>query len=97
MMTHTVLFRFVNPEDAAPAAELLRSMTGRVEGLMAVRAGTAAPNPDNPDAFHLVLITEHEDAAGLATYIADPAHQEVAAWLRSRVVGRAVADSLDVS
>lgn len=91
MITHVVMWRFSDRADAAHAADLLRGLTGKVAGLTSLRVGDNVNTSEH--AFDLVLVSEHPDADGLRAYQSDPAHQEVAAWISSRVSARAVVDT----
>ena len=94
MTTHVVMFRFANSDDAAAAVERLRGMNGRIPGLTAIRAGV--DHNGGPNAFDVVLITEHEDRAALKSYASHPVHVEVAEWLADRITDRAVVDTDDL-
>lgn len=93
MITHVVLFRFRDPADVASATDRLRALGGVVPALRSIRVGTNGNT--GPNAFDVVLVTEHDNADQLAAYQADPAHRAVADWLASRVTDRAVVDSAD--
>ena len=94
MLTHMVAFRLTDPNDAAEAIERLRSMRGRIPTLLDVRAGSNVNTTDA--AADVLLITEHDDEAGLAAYAEHPVHLELLAWLRPRLSDRVVVDSLDL-
>lgn len=94
MITHVVLFRFGNAGDVAGATDRLRGMQGRIPALRSVRAGSNSNT--GPNAFDLVLITEHDDEAGLAEYLTDPHHRELGSWLADRISERAVVDTSDL-
>ena len=89
---HAVMFTLHDPADAAEAVERLRAMRGRIPSLLSLRAGAASGNA----APHLILITEHADAAGLADYAAHPVHQELLGWIRPRIADRTVVDTVDL-
>lgn len=93
-LTHVVLFTLADPSDAAETVERLRSMVGRVPSLLGLRAGVGDGTPGNA---HVVLVTEHDDAAGLAAYAADPVHQEFLGWVRPRLAGRAAVDTTELA
>lgn len=93
MITHVVLFRFRDPADAVAGTDRLRALGGVVPALRSIRVGTNGNT--GPNAFDVVLVTEHDDLGQLAAYQADPAHREVTDWLASRVTDRAVVDSAD--
>lgn len=91
MTTHVVMFRFSDPDDAARAVERLRSMKGQIPGLTNLGAGI--DHNKGPNAYDVVLITEHVDRAALKTYVSHPVHVEVAEWLADRISERAVVDT----
>jgi heme-degrading monooxygenase HmoA len=93
MTTHVVLFRFHEPADAEEAAHRLGAMAGRIPGLTGVRVGM--DHNGGPNAYHLVLVTEHESRAALTDYANHPAHHDVLAWLGDRISERAVVDTDD--
>ncbi|MDZ7576816.1 MAG: Dabb family protein [Candidatus Nanopelagicales bacterium] len=89
--THVVMFRLADPDDVEEALVRLRGMAGRIRSLRSVRAGRNSNA--SPAAFDVVLVTEHDDPAGLAEYAAHPVHQEVLEWLKARWTDRAVVDT----
>ena len=94
MTTHVVMFRFTASHDAAEAATRLKSMKGRIPGLIDVRAGV--DHNRGPNAYDVVLITKHEDEDALKSYSSHPVHIEVAEWLADRITDRAVVDTDDL-
>lgn len=95
MLHHVVMFRFHEQSDSAAAVERLRGMAGRIPALRALRVGQDVSG--GPASYHVVLISEHDSAQGLADYLADPVHREVAAWLAPRVAERAVVDTTSLA
>lgn len=93
---HVVLFGLHDPSDAAEAVQRLRAMGGQIPSLLSIRAG-AASNPGGDPAANLVLITEHEDEAGLAAYVNHPLHLALLEWLRPRIANRTVVDTPDLA
>ncbi len=93
MTTHVVMFRFHDPHEAQEAAHRIGAMAGRVPGLNALRVGV--DHNGGPNAYQLVLITEHDSPAALQDYAQHPVHQEVLAWLADRISERAVVDTDD--
>lgn len=91
-LTHAVMFTLAEPGDAAEAAKRLRAMAGRIPSLLSIEAGTSADG----GAPHLLLVTRHDDAKALQDYQDHPVHQELLGWIRPRIVGRTVVDSVDV-
>ncbi|MCC5578387.1 MULTISPECIES: Dabb family protein [Microtetraspora] len=90
MLTHVVLMRFTDREDAPKAAELLQGLRGRVEQIRDLVVGLDTVG--SPVSYDLCLITRHESLEELTGYQEHPAHLEVAAWLRPRLAARAVVD-----
>jgi len=91
VITHTVLFRFADPADAAEAEYRLTQLRGRVAGLDTLHTGldlgATASN------YHLALRTTHADEEALAAYVADAVHQEVVTWITPRLAARAAVDA----
>lgn len=90
MITHVVSFTFTEKDDRLEARDRLEALAPRIEALRSLTVGLDAL--DAPGAAHLLLITTHDDAAGLASYAEHPAHQEFGAWLRPRLAARTVVD-----
>lgn len=95
MVTHVVMWRFNDPADIPEAAARLRALADKVAGVRSLRVGINSNQ--GPHAFELVLVSEHDSFEDLGAYVADPEHQEVAAWLSSRIAERAVVDTDDLS
>jgi len=90
MVTHVVLFKFAEAEQAETAAAKLRAMEGEVAGLDTITVGRDENR--GPRAYDLCLITTHTDAEALAAYQADPLHGEVKAYIGEVSTGAAVVD-----
>jgi hypothetical protein len=90
MLTHVVLFRFVDPADAVEAQQRLEALVGRIPELQSLAAGRDAVG--DASAAHLALLTTHADVEGLRAYQNHPEHQEFGAWLRPRLESRTVVD-----
>jgi hypothetical protein len=88
---HIVLFTLTDPANAPEAIERLRAMRGQIPALRGLRCGLNSV--DKLGASDIVLITEHDDEAGLREYAADPIHQELIGWLTPLVASRAVVDT----
>lgn len=76
MVTHIVHFKLHDrsPESIATAADVLRSMAGRIPTLRALEVGT--PAPDDTRSYDIALVTRFDDWEGLATYRAHPYHKD---------------------
>lgn len=92
VLTHAVMFTLHDPADAQEAAQRLRAMAGRIPALLGIQAATSADG----SAPHVLLLTQHVDAAGLAEYVQDPVHRELLDWLRPRIADRAAVDTVDL-
>lgn len=91
MITHVVMMKLHDRRDTDDAVRRLAAMAGRIPTLRSVQV-----LPDSlarPGAFDLVLISTHDDAVGLQAYVDHDVHQDVLAWLRSRLADRAVIDA----
>lgn len=95
MVTHVVMWRFNDPADIDEAIDKLRALNGTVAGATSIRVGRNMNSGSS--AYELVLCSEHESFEDLAAYSADPAHQEVVAWMSERVADRAVVDTDDLA
>ncbi len=93
MLTHVVLFTFNDRSDIPDALERLRDLPSQIPSLISLRCGVNSI--DGPNACDVALITEHADVDGLNQYVEHHVHQEVVAWLSSRLAARAVVDSVD--
>jgi hypothetical protein len=91
-LTHAVMFTLHDSADAAAAVSRLRAMIGRIPSLLDLQAGTSAGG----GAPHVLLLTRHEDVAGLQAYAEHPVHQELLAWIRPRIADRVVVDTADL-
>ena len=92
MITHTVLISFTRPSRRRRGEDPSRdaAASDRGDPLPVGRASTScAPT----SSYDLVLVTTHDDVAGLVAYQAHPVHQEFLAWLKPRLAARAVVDA----
>ncbi|MFE9857384.1 Dabb family protein [Streptomyces sp. NPDC005780] len=90
MLTHVVLMRFTDPDDAPEARRRLAELAPLVPEIRSIELGLDTVG--SPVSFHLCMITRHDDEAGLSAYQSHPRHLELASWLRPRLAGRAVVD-----
>ncbi|CAN7397327.1 Dabb family protein [Microbacterium sp. LjRoot45] len=80
----------VRAEQAAEVAARLRSLVGVVPSIRELSAGpNAAYAHANVD---VAVVIDFDDVQGLDDYQTHPAHQEVAAYIRSVVAGRMAVD-----
>ena len=91
MFTHTALFRFDDPADAAESKRLLETLPGQVQGLDGLWVGLDVER--TPNSWDLVLVTTHASRDAYRTYAADPDHLRITTFLRERATGRAVVDA----
>jgi len=90
MLRHLVMFKFDEPSDVAECDVRLNAMFGRIPTCLSLE--TAKNVREHPFAYDLLLITTHEDLAGLMAYQDHPVHLEFVDWLNPRVAGRVVLD-----
>ena len=90
MLTHVVSFTFTDAEDRHEAQARLESLPPHIDAIRSLTTGLDLLG--DPGAAHLVLITTHDDVAGLRAYQEHPVHEEFGAWVRPRLAGKAVVD-----
>jgi Stress responsive A/B Barrel Domain len=90
MLTHIVLMKLTDFDDAPKAVELLEGLLGRVPELRTL--SVAVDTLRTQYAYDLALVTTHDDADGLRAYQSHPAHAEVISWLGPKLAARAVVD-----
>lgn len=101
MLTHIVWWTMKNEADGKSAQEnialiksALEGLRGRIPALKELAVG-ANILPGSTEEAQLVLVTRHEDAAGLAEYAAHPEHQKVVALLKNATASRKAIDFMD--
>ncbi len=77
--------------DRLEAVTRLRGLEGKVPDLLSIEV--LEDSLGRTGAADLVLISTHADTDGLTGYLEHPDHEDVAAWLRPRLVSRSVVDS----
>ena len=90
MLTHVVSFTFTDAEDRLEARARLEALPPHIKAIRSMQ--TELNKLGDPKAAHLVLITTHDDLAGLRAYQEHPVHEEFGAWVRPRLSGKAVVD-----
>jgi len=90
MLTHVVSFTFTDPEDRHEAQARLEALPPYIEAIGSLTTGLDTVG--DPGASHLVLITTHDDLAGLRAYQEHPVHQEFAVWVVPRLAAKTVVD-----
>ena len=92
---HVVSWQLAATDSAARAESVdtirtsLHSLVGVVDDIRSLHVGTDVVGGSNWD---VVLIADFDDADAVGRYQVHPAHQEVAAVIRSLVSGRACVD-----
>ena len=81
MLTHVVCLKFPDPADAPEVARRLSAMEGRIPSMKGIEVGLDIVRSGR--SYDLVLITRHDDLAGMEAYQVHPVHQEVLAFIRS--------------
>lgn len=101
MLTHIVWWTFkaeAQGKSAIENATLVKSMIegllGRIPELKAVSVGRDLLETSTETA-DLVLVTRHDDAAGLAVYAAHPEHQKVVEILKEVAASRKAIDFIE--
>lgn len=101
MLTHIVWWTFKpqaggrsGAENAALVTAMLKDLRGRIPALKDLTVSATVLEASTESA-ELVLVTRHDDAAGLAAYAAHPDHQKVAAVLKDAVATRNALDFTD--
>ncbi|SDQ26387.1 Dabb family protein [Microbacterium sp. cf332] len=78
---------------AEHAAEVSRRIQGLVGVVPSIRALSIGPNTAYPEVNgDVAVVADFDDLAGLDEYQVHPAHQEVAAYVRSVVADRIAVD-----
>ena len=92
MITHVITFKMkdAGPDHIAHCKALLEGMVGKVGSLRNLHVGVNVV--DTPNSHDFVLITTFDDLEGLDAYQRDPAHLEVATYLREAREASAVVD-----
>jgi hypothetical protein len=90
MLTHVVSFTFTDPEDRHEAQARLEALPPYIEAIGSLTTGLDTVG--DPGASHLVLITTHDDLAGLRDYQEHPVHQEFVTWVVPRIAAKTVVD-----
>jgi len=90
MVKHIVAWKVADKTNLAEMKEKLMGMKGQVESLKEIEVGINYNESDA--AYDVVLITQHNDAAAVEAYQADPVHHGVAGFIKERVSARIVVD-----
>jgi hypothetical protein len=90
VITHAVMFRFADPNDAVESKRLLESLPAVVEQIRTLWVGLDGTGSET--AYHLVLVTTHDSWADLTGYLEHPEHVARTAFIREHAVARASVD-----
>jgi Stress responsive A/B Barrel Domain len=90
MLTHVVCFKFDATDVAEEAAQRLRSMAGKIPGLLSIEAGVDVVH--SARSYDVALITKFNDLSGLDSYQVHPVHVEVAAYIKAHSKGAVAVD-----
>ena len=90
MIVHNVLFKLKDPAEVERAAEVLRSMEGRIDVLKHIEVGI--DKLGTARSYHVALITRFDTWADFETYRSHPVHQPVLAHMAEVVESAAVVD-----
>ncbi len=91
MITHTVLMKFADVENAPEAVRRLEALPVQIAQVKSLSAGLDVARTEV--SYDLVLVTTHDDLDQLVAYQQHPAHAEFGAWLRPLLTARAVVDA----
>lgn len=91
MITHTVLLSFTESADVAEAKTRLEALPAQIDDIRSLWVGLDVVRTES--SYDLVLVTTHDDVAGLTAYQGHVVHQEFLAWLKPRLAARAVVDA----
>jgi len=75
MVKHIVLFKIKNKEDIQKAVAALKSMSGKIDGLIDLEVGVDFLHSER--SYDIALITTHTDKAAFDFYQAHAVHKPV--------------------
>lgn len=81
MLKHIVCHKYTDKAEAAKIAEMLMGLTGKVPSFRSMQAGVDFIN--SARAYHLGLVAEFDDRAGLEAYQNHPAHLKVKEYIHT--------------
>ena len=90
MHEHVVLVKLHDPGAADLVVERMRSMAGRIPGLLTLDAHRNEIDADF--SFDVMLRTRFESRGAYDAYTTDPLHAEVAAFVKSKMITAATCD-----
>ncbi len=83
MIRHIVLFRLkdARPDKVEAAAQMLRSMRGKIEGLLDLEVGLDFLASER--SYHLALLCTFDNEEHFAAYADHPVHRPVKAYMHA--------------
>lgn len=90
MLTHVVSFTFTDTAQREEAQRRLEALPPVIEAIRSLATGLDILG--DPGAADLVLITTHDDVAGLRAYQTHPVHEEFGAWVVPLLSAKTVVD-----
>jgi hypothetical protein len=90
MLTHVVFMKFPSQEIARDVRDRLLGMQGKIETLNELEAGLDVTRSGR--SWDVVLITRHDDKAGLEAYAVHPVHQAVLGYIKQHITASAAVD-----
>lgn len=81
MIKHVVCHKYRDSAEAQKISPMLRGLAGQVPSLRHIEVGTDVLGSER--SYHLVMIGEFDDLAGLEAYRQHPAHKAVQAYIHS--------------
>lgn len=90
MITHVVSFTFTDKADIEECVSRLLALEPEIDAIRTWFVGRDVLG--DPGAADVVLVSTHDDVAGLRAYQTHPLHEEFGAWVRPLLSGKAVVD-----
>ncbi|CAB4956794.1 unannotated protein [freshwater metagenome] len=90
MITHVVVFTFIDQNIREEVKARLEALPGRIPAISTLTVGVDVLG--TPTSGHLALISTHDDLDALEVYRHHPAHVEFAEWVLPQVTSRVVVD-----
>ncbi len=90
MITHVVSFTFTDKVAIDECVSRLRALEPQIDTIRTWFVGVDMLG--DAGAADVVLVSTHDDVAGLRAYQTHPVHEEFGAWVRPLLSGKAVVD-----
>ncbi|MBN2655877.1 MAG: Dabb family protein [Spirochaetales bacterium] len=90
MISHVVMWKLKDISDGDEVVRRLKSLDGRIPGLISIEAG--ADTNRSEAAWDVVLVSTHDSKEALDSYQVHPEHVEVRNFIGSVASERAVVD-----